>query len=65
MPHPAVPNQNTVPRHPGPAPPSGPDDGSHEVAEDGGYNVNALSARDIHNAWAAGGLGVPIGPSNT
>lgn len=65
MPHPAVPNQNTATRHPGPGPPSGPDDGSHEVPEDGGYTVNALSARDIHNAWAAGGLGVPIGPSNT
>ncbi|KAJ5117137.1 hypothetical protein N7526_011246 [Penicillium atrosanguineum] len=65
MPHPSVPNQSAVTRHPGPAPPNGPGTGSHEVAEDGGYAISALSARDMHNAWAAGGLGVPIDPSNT
>jgi hypothetical protein len=65
MPHPSVPNQNTVTRHPGPAPSNGPEGSGHEVAEDGGYAVNALTARDIHNAWAVGGLGVPIGPTNT
>ena len=65
MPHPSVPNQNTVARHPGPASSNEPGDGGHEVADNGGYVVNALSARDIHNAWAAGGLGVPIGPTNT
>lgn len=65
MPQPSVPNQNTVARHPGAASSNETEDGGHEVAEDGGYVVNALSARDIHNAWAAGGLGVPIGPTNT
>lgn len=65
MPHPSVPNQSAVTRHPGPAPPNGPETGGHAVAEDSGFAVNTLSARDIHNAWAAGGLGVPIDPSNT
>ncbi|OQD70132.1 hypothetical protein PENDEC_c026G07050 [Penicillium decumbens] len=65
MPHLSVPNQSTVTRHPGPAPPNGPEGDSREVAEDGGYAVNALSVRDIHNAWTAGGLGVPLGPNDS
>lgn len=65
MPHHPVPNQGALARHPGPAPPEGPETTSDHVTEDGSYGVNALNARAMQNAWAAGGLGVPIGPSST
>lgn len=61
MGHPPVPDQDVVPRHPGPS--DGPGHGG-DVGEDESYAVNALNARAMQNAWA-GGLGVPIGPSNT
>lgn len=61
--HHALSNQSTVPRH-DPSTHSGPDDNA-SVAEAGGYGVNALNAPVMQSAWAAGGLGVPIGPSNT
>ncbi|KAJ5102965.1 hypothetical protein N7532_003494 [Penicillium argentinense] len=64
MGHQHVPTQSPVARHPGPAPP-GPDGNGTEVPEDNAYTVNALNARVMQNAWATGGLGVPIGPPNT
>lgn len=65
MSHHPMAEQAAVPRHPGPAPPNVPDGSNNDVSEDGGYAVNALNARVMHNAWATGGLGVPIGPANT
>lgn len=65
MSHHPMPEQAAVPRHHGPAPPNAPDGSNNEVSEDDGYSVNALNARVMHNAWATGGLGVPIGPANT
>ncbi|KAJ5668919.1 hypothetical protein N7462_009989 [Penicillium macrosclerotiorum] len=64
MAHHPVPSQGAVARHPGPAPPNGPV-GNGDVSEDSPYVVNSLNARAMQNAWAAGNLGVPIGPSNT
>lgn len=57
MPHQPVPNQGSLARHPGPAPPDGAEATSEDVAEHGGYAVNALNARAMQNAWAAGVLG--------
>ncbi|KAJ5151074.1 uncharacterized protein N7482_010326 [Penicillium canariense] len=65
IPHHAIQTQAAVTRHPGPVPPNASDGSSNELPEDGGYTVNAINARVMHNAWAAGGLGVPIGPANT
>lgn len=65
MPHHPVSNQSTVTRHPGAAPPGGPESSGDDVAEDGGYGVNTLNARVMQNAWAAGDLGVPIGPTDS
>jgi hypothetical protein len=65
MSHHPMAEQAAVPRHSGPAAPNAPGGGNNEVPEDGGYAVNALNARVMHNAWATGGLGVPIGPANT
>jgi hypothetical protein len=65
MGHHAMHEQAAVPRHPGAAPSNAPDGSNNEVPEDGGYTVNALNARVMQNAWATGGLGVPIGPANT
>lgn len=56
--------QSPVARHPGPHSSAGQGSGNG-VDEDGAYNVSALNARVMQNAWAAGGLGVPIGPPNT
>lgn len=64
MDHHPVPSQSTVPRHTDPSAPDGQDSGG-DVAGHGGYAVNALNARVMQNAWATGGLGVPIGPTNT
>lgn len=65
MSHHPVPNQSTVTRHPGSAAPGEPGSTSGDVAEDNSYGVNALNARAMQSAWAAGGLGVPIDPGNT
>lgn len=62
--HHPVPNQNAVARHTVPSSQGGPDGNNPEVADNGSYTVNALDARVMQNAWAAGGLGVPIGPTN-
>ncbi|KAJ5628550.1 hypothetical protein N7490_010778 [Penicillium lividum] len=63
MGHHGVPN-SAVTRHGDPSQ-HGPDGNPDDVAEDDGYNVNALNARVMQNPWATGDLGVPIGPSNT
>ncbi|KAJ5178810.1 hypothetical protein N7492_002020 [Penicillium capsulatum] len=64
MGHHPVPNPGTVPRHAADlSAQDGPDD-SGDV-EDGSYEVNALNPRVMQNPWVPGGLGVPIGPTNT
>jgi hypothetical protein len=65
LPHHAVPNPSHVARHPGPAPQNGVGNNNNTVGEDETYDVNAATTPTIQNAWAAGGLGVPIGPTHT
>lgn len=64
MTHHPVPTAGAVTRHSDPSQ-HGPDDTGGDVAEDGGYSVNSLNARVMQNPWVTGGLGVPIGPTNT
>ncbi|KAJ5084217.1 hypothetical protein NUU61_008796 [Penicillium alfredii] len=65
MGHHPVPNPSDLARHAGPPPQAGTRNDGNDVGESSGYDVNTPSARDIQNAWAAGDLGVPIGPSHT
>ncbi|KAJ5920966.1 hypothetical protein N7466_009292 [Penicillium verhagenii] len=64
MTHHGVTNPGAVTRHGDPSQ-HGPDGNPGAVAEDDGYNVNALNARVMQNPWATGDLGVPIGSTNT
>ncbi|KAJ5990792.1 hypothetical protein N7499_011344 [Penicillium canescens] len=65
MPHHAVPNPSQVARHPVPTPQNGVGNNNNTVGEDAAYDVNAATTPTIQNAWATGGLGVPIGPAHT
>jgi hypothetical protein len=62
MSHHAVANQSTVAREQPQSEASAP---SNSVGETGAYGVNQPTSRPLHNAWAAGGLGVPIGSTHT
>lgn len=61
MGHHAIANANAVARHPNQSTQAGPDNSTDDVTEDTSF----MNARVIHNPWTTGGLGVPIGPSNT
>lgn len=61
MGHNAMQTPDAVARHPDPSPQGGPENSTGDVTENNGF----LNARVIHNPWATGGLGVPIGPPNT
>lgn len=65
MPHHAVPTPSHVTRHPVPTPQNGVGNNNNTAGEDAAYDVNAATAPTIQNAWAAGSLGVPIGPAHT
>jgi hypothetical protein len=58
----AVPNPSNVPRHPGP---QNGVDSNNAVGENPAYDINASNTPVIQNAWAVGGLGVPIGSTHT
>lgn len=60
MPH--HPSQNNPTRQTGPGPQNGPDNTSNSAGANAGYDVNS-NTRTMPTPWAAGGLGVPIGPA--
>lgn len=63
MTHHPVPTPTAVARHVDPSQ-HGQEGSSGDVADDDAYSVNALNARVMQNPWAAGNIGVPIGPPN-
>lgn len=62
MPHHPVPNQSHVSREHAQLEANPP---GNDVDEAGAYDVNPPHSRTMHDAWAAGGLGVSIGPTHT
>jgi hypothetical protein len=58
----AIPNPSNVPRNTGP---QNGVDSNNAVGENPAYDINASNTPAIQNAWAVGGLGVPIGSSHT